>query len=123
MSTDALQQPMQIIYTTATRCILHKNTAQTVTRRFIKKSLSKKILFIFKKKYLLGKRASKQYTTACHAAATTMLGRNKQEIFNYRRGVGRALALSIGATPVVVIVYVIHSSNTNNINITFEHAP
>uniref|UniRef100_A0A2H1WQM9 SFRICE_034236 n=1 Tax=Spodoptera frugiperda TaxID=7108 RepID=A0A2H1WQM9_SPOFR len=29
-----------------------------------------------------------------------MQGRNKQEIFNYRRGVGRALAHSIGATPV-----------------------
>lgn len=31
-------------------------------------------------------------------------------------------ALSIGATAVVVIVYVIHSSNTNNINITAGHA-
>lgn len=73
--------------------------------------------------YLLPKRNSKQYTTACDAAVTTMLGRNKQEIFNYRSGEGRVLALSIGATPVVVIVYVIHSSNTNNINITTEHAP
>lgn len=78
---------------------------------------------LFQKKYLLGKRADKQYTTAFDAAATTMLGRNKQEIFNYPRGVGRALALSIGATAVVVIVYVIHSSNTNNINISPEHAP
>lgn len=33
-------------------------------------------------------RASKQYTTAFAVAASTMLGRNKQEIFNYRSGGG-----------------------------------
>lgn len=35
---------------------------------------------------------------------------------------GEGTTLCIGATAVVVIVYVIHSSNTNNINIATEHA-
>lgn len=44
------------------------------------------------RKIFVRKRASKQYTTAFDAAGTTMLGRNKQEIFNYRAARGGAAA-------------------------------
>lgn len=40
--------------------------------------------------------SAKQNTTVWHAAGTTMLGRNKQEIFNYRSGEGRGRARGVG---------------------------
>lgn len=72
----------------AIRCILSKILRKLMKITNIKPFVSYAGYFIGNTIYLLGRRASKQYTTVVDAAGTTMLGRNKQEIFNYVAGRG-----------------------------------